>query len=92
MRGAHPSTLRQKESNSNFFEGFRTAWNLPSLVACAVGRCRPHFRGEVAVLLFELFPRFYLVSGFTLVAGVTGMALFIADRRARRDEQEMVTA
>ena len=50
------------------------------------------FRREVAVLLFELFPWFYLVSGFTLVAGVTATALFIADCRARREERERVTA
>jgi hypothetical protein len=44
-------------------------------------------RREGAVVLFELFPLFYLVSGFTLVAGATGTALFIVERRVRREER-----
>ena len=42
---------------------------------------------RACMLLFELFPVFYLVSGFTIVAGLMGIGLFAADRQARSAEK-----
>jgi hypothetical protein len=34
-------------------------------------------------MLLQLFPVFYLVFGFTVVAAVAGVSLFVVDRRNR---------
>jgi hypothetical protein len=44
---------------------------------------------EVAVLLFELFPWFYLVFGFTVLDAAVGVALFVANLEAGGTEKEL---